>query len=114
MHGSKAILVTIAAAGLAACAAQPTQSYPAATEARLATYAKATPCCDDPSGFRFNALPQQGHADAIVDLASPVFDFHSGVSPFAAFELPAHQAPYRVRIKSLFDKARRDEAGVFY
>lgn len=93
---------------------QPTQSYPATTEARLATYAKATACCDDPSGFQFGALPKQGHADAAVDLASPVFEFHSGLSPFAAFELPAQTAPYRVRVKSLFDRKGGDEAGVFY
>ncbi len=99
---------------LAACAMQAAPSYPATTEARLATYAKATPCCDDPSGFRFNALPQQGNADAIVDLSSPVFDFHSGLSPFAAFELPAENTPYRIRVKSLFDRKSGDKTGVFY
>ncbi len=114
MRISIAILTAVAATSLSACASQPTQSYPANTEARLATYAKATPCCDDPSGFRFNALPQQGNADAIVDLSSPVFDFHSGLSPFAAFELPAEKTPYRVRIKSLFDGRGGGQAGVFY
>ncbi len=97
----------------AACAGLPSQSYPATTEARLALYAEATPCCDDPSGFRFNALPQRGFMDAAVDRASPVFDFHSGMSPFVAFELPAQTAPYRVRVKSLFD-APRDGDSVFY
>jgi len=114
MRISIAALVAIAAVIPAGCATQPSQSYPATTEARLATYARATPCCDDPSGFRFSALPPQGHADAIVDLASPVFEFHSGLSPFAAFELPAQGMPYRVRVKSLFDKKGGDEAGVFY
>jgi len=114
MRISIAILTAIAATSLAACATQPTQSYPSTTEARLATYAKATACCDDPSGFPFNALPQQGYADAVVDLTSPVFDFHSGLSPFAAFELPAESAPYRIRVKSLFDRKGADEAGVFY
>ena len=93
---------------------QATQSYPATTEARLATYARATACCDDPSGFQFNALPQQGHADAVVDLSSPVFDFHSGLSPFVAFELPAEKAPYRIRVKSLFDGSANDKSAVFY
>jgi hypothetical protein len=114
MQISIAVLTAIAAATLAACATQAPSSYPATTEARLATYAKATPCCDDPSGFQFNALPQQGNADAVVDLASPVFDFHSGLSPFVAFELPAENAPYRIRIKSLFDRKGGDRAGVFY
>lgn len=109
------LLIAIAAMAAAGCAAAPSQSYPVSTEARLAHYAKATPCCDDPSGFTFVALPPRGYANAVVDLASPVFDFHSGLSPFVAFELPALAAPYRVRVKSLFDpgKADDDEA-VFY
>lgn len=114
MQGSRAILLGITAASLAACATQSKPSYPASTEARLATYAKATPCCDDPSGFRFAPLPPQGETNAVIGLASPAFDFHSGLSPFAAFELPTHAGPYRVRVKSLFDKKDRDKAGVFY
>jgi len=114
MRNSIAVLVVITAAGFAGCATEPRQSYPATTEARLALYAKATACCDDPSGFRFDVLPKQGHAEAVVDLASPVFDFHSGLSPFAAFELPAHSGPYRIRVKSLFDEDAGDDAGVFY
>jgi hypothetical protein len=109
-----AFLATIAAALLAACASQPTPSYPASTASRLATYAKATPCCDDPSGFQFNALPKQGIADATVDASSPVFDFQSGFSPFAAYELPDTTTPYRIRVKSLFDRRGGDNAAVFY
>ena len=107
------LLVPVTALACAGCAAVPSQSYPATAEARLALYAEATPCCDDPSGFRFNALPPRGFADAIVDRASQVFDFHSGLSPFVAFELPVQTLPYRVRVKSLFD-ARSDDDGVFY
>ncbi len=114
MRNSIAVLATFAATVLAGCASQPTQSYPAGTEARLATYAEATPCCDDPSGFRFGALPKQGYADATVDSSSPVFDFQSGLSPFAAFELPGGSAPYRVRVKSLFDRKDGGGSGVFY
>ncbi|MGH8242365.1 MAG: MalM family protein [Steroidobacteraceae bacterium] len=109
-----AVLAAIAAAALAGCASQPAPSYPAATEARLATYAEATPCCDDPSGFEYGALPKQGHARVEVDAASPVFDFQSGVSPFAAFELPEQSTPYRVRVKSLFDRKGGDDTGVFH
>jgi maltose operon periplasmic protein len=108
------VLAAIAAILLAGCASQPTQSYPAPAASRLTTYAKATPCCDDPSGFRWSTLPKQGHADATVDAASPVFDFQSGLSPFAAFELPDATTPYRIRVKSLFDRKGADKAGVFY
>lgn len=114
MRIANGFLLTLAMAACAGCAAAPTQSYPAGTAERLALYAKATPCCDDPSGFRFGALPQRGFADAALDRATPVFDFHSGLSPFAAFELPKTDAPYRVRVKSLFDARDGGEAGVFY
>jgi hypothetical protein len=107
-------LATVAATLLAGCAAPSATSYPAAADVRLATYAKATPCCDDPSGFRFSALPKQGSADAVVDAASPVFDFQSGVSPFAAFVLPDSKARYRVRVKSLFDPKAGDKSTIFY
>ncbi len=114
MRNPRTALATVAATLLAGCAAPSATSYPAAADARLATYAKATPCCDDPSGFRFSSLPKQGSADAVVDAASPVFDFQSGVSPFAAFLLPDAKAPYRVRVKSLFDPKAGDKSAIFY
>src|SRR5688572_1073961 len=114
MKNPVAVLAAIAAATLAGCATQPGPSYPAAPKARLATYAEAAPCCDDPSGFEYGELPKQGHAQAVVDAASPVFDFQSGVSPFAAFELPDQQRPYRIRVKSLFDRKGGGGDGVFY
>ena len=114
MRNPTTALATVAAILLAGCAAPSATSYPAAADVRLATYAKATPCCDDPSGVRFSALPKQGSADAVVDAASPVFDFQSGVSPFAAFVLPDAKAPYRVRVKSLFDPKAGDKSTIFY
>lgn len=114
MRISIGILSTVAVAIGAGCASQSPQSYPANAQARLSTYAEATPCCDDPSGFPFGALPKEGHASAAVDVSSPVFDFHSGVSPFVAFRLPDGSGPYRIRVKSLFDEDDGDEAGVFY
>jgi len=114
MRNSTGFLGAIAAAAVAGCATQSPSSYPADTEARLATFAETTTCCDDPSGFRFVALPKQGYADATVDVSSPVFDFQSGMSPFAAFELPDQARPYRVRVKSLFDARGDGAAGVFY
>jgi maltose operon substrate-binding protein precursor MalM len=109
-----AVLAAITAAALAGCATQPSASYPPSAEGRLASYARATPCCDDPSGFQFSPLPKQGYANAVVDPASPVFDFQSGLSPFAAFELPEATAPYRVRVKSLFDRRDGGASGAFY
>jgi hypothetical protein len=114
MRSSTTILGAIAATALVACATQPSASYPARTEARLATYAEATPCCDDPSGFSYGALPRQGHAQAVVDAKTPVFDFQSGVSPFVAYELPDQTSRYRIRVKSLFDRKDGGKDGVFY
>lgn len=114
MKNPIAVLATFASLLLAGCASQTAASYPASTASRLATYDKATPCCDDPSGFRFGDLPKQGYADATVDAASPVFEFQSGPSPFVAYELPDSTTPYRIRVKSLFDRKGSDKAGVFY
>src|SRR5687767_9030650 len=114
MRNSTTVLVAVAATALVACATQPSSSYPAGSDARLATYAKATPCCDDPSGFSYGALPRQGHAQATVDAKSPVFDFQSGLSPFVAFELPDQPSRYRIRVKSVFDSKEGGEDGVFY
>lgn len=110
----RCFLLTMAVAACAGCVAAPRQSYPANAEAQRTLYAGATACCDDPSGFRFAALPLPGFADAVIDRTAQVFDFHSGLSPFAAFELPRSQVPYRVRVKSLFDPRDGGEAGVFY
>ena len=114
MRNSTTVLGAIAATALVACATQPSSSYPAGSEARLATYAKATPCCDDPSGFSYGALPPQGQTQATVDAKTPVFDFQSGLSPFVAFELPDQPSRYRIRVKSVFDRKDGGKDGVFY
>lgn len=102
------------AAASASCATLPAPSYPASTAARFALYARTNVCCDDPSAFAFEPLPGQGIARVIVGRTSPVFEFHSGPSPFAAFELPRATTPYRLRVQSLFDPDGGDETGVFY
>src|SRR5262245_3091953 len=114
MRSSTPVLATIVAAALAALGVPSATSCPPTADARLANYAEATPCCDDPSGFNFAALPKQGNTGALVDASSPVFDFQSGLSPFAAFVLPDAKAPYRVRVKSLFDPKAGDKSAIFY
>ena len=108
------LLSLVMSAALAGCAAAPVQSYPARPEARLALYARTKACCDDPSGFSYLPLPERGFADAVVSRTSPAFEFHSGLSPFAAFELPSASTPYRLRVKSSFDPGRNGETSVFY
>lgn len=114
MRTASGFPITLVLAACAGCAAAPPQSYPLDTARRLALFAEAKPCCDDPSGFNYGTLPQRGFADAVIDLDAPAFEFHSGLSPFVAFELPQTEAPYRVRVKSLFDRRDGGEAGVFY
>ncbi|MGH8135392.1 MAG: hypothetical protein ACRER4_03510 [Steroidobacteraceae bacterium] len=124
MRVSTQLLSLAMAAAFAGCAATPLQSYPAKREARLALYARTKACCDDPSGFTYLPLPERGFSAAVINRASPAFEFHSGLSPFAAFELPKVSAPYRLRVKSLFDGGQfagdhfvaghDDNTGVFY
>ena len=108
------LLSLLVTAALAGCAATPAQSYPPKPAARLALYARTKACCDDPSGFSYLPLPQHGFVDAIVGRASPAFEFHSGLSPFAAFEMPKTSTRYLLRVKSVFDAGRGDETSVFY
>jgi hypothetical protein len=108
------LLSFVMSATFAGCTAAPVQSYPARPEARLALYARTKACCDDPSGFSYLPLPERGFADAVVSRKSPAFEFHSGLSPFAAFELPQTSMPYRMRVKSLFDPGHEGETSVFY
>ena len=114
MKGSILFPWLVSAVALAACAAAPLQSYPAKPQARLALYARTKACCDDPSAFTYEPMPERGVVDAVVNRASPVFEFHSGLSPFVAFELPNTRTPYRLRVKSFFDAGRNDEASIFY
>ena len=119
MRVSTLLLSLWMAAALAGCAAAPVQSYPAKRDARLALYARTKACCDDPSGFTYLPLPEHGVVEANVGRSSPAFDFHSGLSPFVAFELPKVSAPYRLRVKSFFDGgqsvAQHDEkSSIFY
>ncbi len=114
MRISMLFLSLVMAAMIASCATSPPQSYPAKPEARLALYARTIACCDDPSGFPYLPLPERGFVDAVVGRTSPAFEFHSGLSPFAAFELPKVSVPYRLRVKSLFDPGGDHDASVFY
>jgi hypothetical protein len=104
------LLAALLAAG---CTTTP-QAYPDGIEQRLAAYARAEPCCDDPGQFEFVPLPTAGTLAATVSGQSPAFEFQSGLSHFAAFRLPDGETPYRVRIKSLFDDRPAPGGSIFY
>ena len=95
---------------LAGCASLP-PPYPVDAAGRQLAYQAARPCCDDAAAFDFVDLPASGSIEVVVGAASPAFEFHSGLSPFAAFRLPPGERPYRVRVKSLFEAA---DGSVFY
>jgi maltose operon protein len=75
---------------------------PASDTARLAAYQRATPCCTDPAGFAFEPLPAVGTVTRLIGASTPLYEFQSGRSHFAAFRLPEGDEPYRVRVKSFF------------
>ncbi|MGB5132697.1 MAG: MalM family protein [Steroidobacteraceae bacterium] len=108
------LLSLVFAAVLAGCATAPAQSYPAKPEARLALYARTKACCDDPSTFSYEPLPEQGSADVDINRATLAFEFQSGLSPFAAFKLPKVTTPYDLRVKSFFDAGHSGGASIFY
>jgi maltose operon protein len=87
---------------LAGCAAAPAP-YPAGLGERFAAYERAVACCTDPEQFDFRPLPGAGTVQVTIGSGSPAFEFHSGLSHFAAFRLPEGDGPFRVRVKSLFD-----------
>lgn len=112
MHKAPALI--IAAALLASGCAASARPYPGPLDARFAAYARAAPCCDDPAAFDYAELPATGRLEVVIGTTSPVFEFQSGRSHFAAFRLPAAAQPYRVRVRGLIDGPRADSASVFY
>jgi len=63
-------------------------------------YAGRTVCCKDPSEFSYVALPDHGRVEFDVARGSPLFEFQTGYSAFAAFRLPVMNEPYLIEIRS--------------
>lgn len=63
-------------------------------------YAGRTACCQDPAEFHYLALPDHGRLDFDIDARSPLFEFQSGYSAFAAFRLPVRAEPYLLEVRS--------------
>lgn len=105
--------LALVAIALAGCASAP-PPYPGDLEARLALYASAAACCDDPAAFDYAVLPGAGTVDIVIGADSPTFDFQSGLSRFAAFRLPDGDGPFRVHVKSFFEGRQAPAGSVFY
>jgi len=106
-------LIVVAAVLASGCAAS-ARPYPGPLDARFTAYQRASPCCEDPAGFDYASLPEAGTLEVVIGSVSPVFEFQSGRSHFAAFRIPEAERPYRVRVRSLFDNPTTDGASVFY
>lgn len=63
-------------------------------------YAGRSVCCKDPDEFRYVALPDHGRLDFDIDARSPLFEFQTGYSGFAAFRLPVRAEPYLIEVRS--------------
>ena len=105
--------LALVALALAGCASAP-PPYPDDLAARLALYANAEACCDDPAAFAYAVLPVAGTVDIVIGADSPTFDFQSGPSRFAAFRLPDSEGPFRIQVKSFFEGGQAPEGSVFY
>jgi hypothetical protein len=100
-------------AALGGCASTP-PPYPGDLDARLALYAGAVACCEDPAAFAYAPLPVAGSIDFVIGGDSPTFEFQSGPSRFAAFRLPDTEGRFRVQVKSFFDDPPAPGGSVFY
>jgi hypothetical protein len=69
----------------------------------LALVEATAPCCEDPSRFAFQPLPDRGSVDFAIDRASPLFEFQSGKSFFRAFRLPTTGSPYTLELRSFLE-----------
>lgn len=101
------------AAAVALALAATGTAHAAKSDADLA--AAASPCCDDPSRFAYQALPPAGAVDFAIDGKSPLFEFQSGRSFFRAFRLPDVGRPFVVELTSFLDRPDSPRAArVFY
>jgi hypothetical protein len=96
-------------------AAASTAPLPAAAAGDAERLAKATPCCEDPSRFAYDALPASGDLEFTIDRRSPLFEFQSGRSFFRAFRLPTQGPAYVLELRSfLADADSPRTARLFY
>jgi maltose operon protein len=107
------IAVSLCALHLAGCATS-TAGTPASDAGRLAAYQRASECCTDPAAFPFEPLPAAGSVRRRIDPTTPLFEFQSGRSHFAAYRLPDGDEPFRVRVKSFFEGPGGPGGHVFY
>jgi maltose operon protein len=106
--------VRIACAALV-LAGMPAVACAAGPRSDAALLAAAQPCCEDPSRFRYAALPADGSVEFTIDRGSPVFEFQSGRSFFHAFRLPALGKAYTLELRSYVEDAKSTrDARVFY
>jgi len=113
MPTTRTLALIACTAWLAGCATSG-GGVPASDTARLAAYQRARSCCDDAAAFAFEALPREGVLARTIDAQSPLFEFQSGRSHFAAFRLPPGDEPYRIKVKSMFSGPDSPDGYVFY
>lgn len=87
--------------------------FPSSDRAERRLYTRAAECCSDPAQFAFADTALPGRLELAIDAASPLFEFQSGRSYFHALRLPAGDASYRIRIRSLL-RGDGDRTRVFY
>jgi hypothetical protein len=65
--------------------------------------------------LRYQELPTQGSVSINIDRHSPVFEFHTGVSHYAAYRIPVTDKPLLIELVSFLDHQRSDlNSRVFY
>jgi len=85
-------------------------SYEAAKNQLVA----AKSCCRDFSEFDYETLPQDEPFKFDLDQSSPAYNFSSGKSFFKAFQLPYHELPYSINIRSYSQGTTIEDSYIFY
>ncbi|MDT3735781.1 MAG: hypothetical protein ROZ00_06125 [Denitratisoma sp.] len=99
------LVTTVIAIGLYGCSSLPRQ---------IEQLSGIAPCCVDASQFRFEVLKQGEEIKTSFSESSPVFNFHTGKSYFAAFQLPpSNRAGSNLSVRTFWAATKLEQPQVF-
>lgn len=105
MELSRRLISSATAIGFFGCSPLPQQ---------IEQLGEIAPCCTHASQFRFEVLKQGDEHSASFSESSPAFNFHTGKSYFAAFQLPQpNRAGSNLSVRTFWAAAKLERPQVF-